>query len=198
MSDKELWKQLKAGDRGALEKIYSTHFTTLYNYGKKLTSDQGTLEDSIQELFIEIWRNRENLSDTDAIKPYLLLSIRRKLFRSIKKVRSLTDKEITVHHFDAELAIDEKIIDNENTAATKKQLQKAMEQLSPRQKEILYLKYYSNMDYESIMEVMGLNYQSARNLVTRAIQSLSKYIQVFLIIFLAFDEYKSMRYAFYQ
>jgi DNA-directed RNA polymerase specialized sigma24 family protein len=57
--------------------------------------------------------------------------------------------------------------------------------LSSRQQEILYLKFHSEMDYDQIIEIMGLNYQSARNLVTRALEALRKsMISIFVLIFL--------------
>jgi len=57
--------------------------------------------------------------------------------------------------------------------------------LSSRQQEILYLKFHSEMDYDQIIEIMGLNYQSARNLVTRALEALRKSMtSVLVLIFL--------------
>jgi len=57
-----------------------------------------------------------------------------------------------------------------------------LNELSAMQKEILYLKYYSLMDYDEISDIMNLNYQSARNLVSRAIGKLSKYMVVMMIV----------------
>ena len=65
----------------------------------------------------------------------------------------------------------------------KKNLKSAFDELSDRQKEILYLKYYSEMDYEEITQIMDMNYQSARNLVSRAIQKLAKHM-LMLVFFL--------------
>jgi len=176
MSDKILWNELRQGKHSALEKIYRTHFNDLYSYGKKFSTNEATVEDGIQELFIELWNNRERLSETDAIKPYLYVSLKRKLFREVKKIRKSTDTELVETHFEAELAIDQLMIKNEMDEEKKQNLKEAFKTLSERQKEILYLKYYSNMDYKDISETMELNYQSARNLVARAIQKLSKYM----------------------
>jgi len=186
MSDKILWKQLKEGNHSALESIYRTHFTHLINYGKKFSKDGATVEDAIQELFIELWNKRQSLGDTDAIKPYLLVSLRRKIIKSVKQIQKTTnDNEPVDYHFDAVLAIDEDIINKEILAEKKLKLSQAMKQLSQRQREVLYLKFQSNMDYEGISEAMDINYQSARNLVSKAIAALSKYIIVVIIIFFA-------------
>jgi RNA polymerase sigma-70 factor (ECF subfamily) len=60
----------------------------------------------------------------------------------------------------------------------------AIGKLSSRQQEILYLKFYSEMDYDQIIEIMDLNYQSARNLVTRALDALRKsMISLFVMLY---------------
>lgn len=182
MSEKEIWNKLRNGDQGALEKIYRSYYSDLYIYGKRLTRDETTVEDCIQELFVELWNRRENLSETNSIKPYLLVSLKRKIFHTIKKIRKTTDTELEEKYFDAELSIDEILIAKETTAEQKNNLTAAFNALSDRQKEILFLKYYSEMDYEEISQIMELNYQSARNLVSRALQKLSKHMMIFILL----------------
>ena len=80
------------------------------------------------------------------------------------------------------MSIDQILINSETDAEQKNKLKLAFQQLSDRQKEILYLKYYSEMDYDEITKIMDLNYQSARNLVSRAIAKLSKHISLSILI----------------
>ena len=184
MSEKKLWNQLKAGDKVALETIYRTYFKDLYSYGKKFAKDTSVIEDCIQELFIELWSKRQNLSETDQIKPYLYVSIRRKILGQVKKGRNRTGIELQEYHFDAELSIEHILIQNEDNLEQKRYIETAFEQLSDRQKEILYLKYYAQMDYDAISEIMDMNYQSARNLVSRAIAKLSKVLSAKMLLIL--------------
>lgn len=187
MSEKKLWNDLRNGDKRALEIIYTTYFSELYRYGRRFSIDESTVEDCIQELFIEIWNRRERLSETDAIKPYLFISLKRNIIRSTKKIRKITDVEIQEYHFEAELAIDQILIQAEISEAQKNTLQVAFAELSTRQKEILYLKYYAELEYEEITEIMDLNYQSARNLVSRALAKLGKHMSLFVSLLLAKD-----------
>ena len=182
MSDKKIWNNLRNGDQQALEEIYRSYFTDLFVYGKRLCKDASTVEDCIQELFEELWNRREKLSETDAIKPYLFVSLKRKIFHTVKKLRKTTDTELEEKYFDIELSIDQILIAEETTTEQKNNLQSAFNELSDRQKEILYLKYYSEMDYDEISRIMEMNYQSARNLVSRAIQKLAKHMTVFVIL----------------
>lgn len=185
-TDSQLWNRLKQGDHAALELIYRNEMGFLFNYGKKLNNDAAEVEDAIQELFIELWEKREGLSVTDHIRPYLTVAIKRKLVRKIQK------RQKTQLYDNDEDIIKQEIIDDsihirlDEKHPQSKLVADAIQQLSKRQQEIIYLKYYGGMDYEEIAEVMDMNYQSARNLVSRAITAMSKklsYILFYVFIY---------------
>ena len=80
-NDLDIWRNLKRGDKRALESIYREHASALLKYGRKFVADGQLVEDCLQDLFIDIWQKRQNLSDTDSIKKYLLVSLRRLIIR---------------------------------------------------------------------------------------------------------------------
>ena len=47
-----------------------------------------------------------------------------------------------------------------------------LNQLPKRQKEVIYLHYFEDMDYNQIAEIMSINYQSVLNLTQKALQKL--------------------------
>ena len=136
----------------------------------------------MQELYVDLWRKREGLSSTTAIRPYLLVALRRRIIKQVEKQRkSVSPEEPSEHHFQAEFAIDEQIIAAELSTEQAAQLKAAMQQLSRRQQEALYLKYFAEMDYQDIGEAMNISYQSVRNLVFNALKALRKhFIWLFL------------------
>jgi RNA polymerase sigma factor (sigma-70 family) len=79
---------------------------------------------------------------------------------------------------------EEKWIESEEESASQNKLNDALSHLSDRQREIIYMKYYQQMEYEEIGRIMGLNYQSARNLVTRALSVLRKEMLFFVTLLL--------------
>lgn len=62
----------------------------------------------------------------------------------------------------------------ETETGVSQKLQKAMKELTDRQREIIFLKYSKNLSYEEIGEILGINYQSIRNLTHRAVSELRK------------------------
>lgn len=176
MTDQKLWEQLKAGDQAALQQIYQDHAAALIQYGRKFSIDESLIEDCVQELFVDLWQKRQGLSNTTAIRPYLFVALRRRVIKHVEKLRkTISSEEPEESQFQAEFAIDEQIIAKELSAEQAAQLKMAMEQLSRRQQEALYLKYFANMDYKDIGEAMNISYQSVRNLVFNALQALRKH-----------------------
>src|SRR5690349_5954376 len=80
----------KKGDKAAFASIYKEYVRSLLSYGYKVTSNRSLIEDSIQDLFVELWQNRERISETTSIKFYLFQALRYKINRN-KKVNDRVD-----------------------------------------------------------------------------------------------------------
>ncbi|MFY0625700.1 MAG: sigma-70 family RNA polymerase sigma factor [Reichenbachiella sp.] len=174
LTDAEVWQQLKSGDRGALDFIFNQYVEVLILYGNKFTPDTFLVEDSIQDIFINLWNKRKSISDTDAIKPYLLTSLRRKIIKAVSGKRIVIDKdfEIDSYNFLIEYSAEERLVNNQMDKQTLTNLSKVLNNLSQKQREIIYLKYYSKLNNFEIASVMSINYQSARNLIHKALKNM--------------------------
>ena len=179
---------MKAGDQSAFEAIYRKSVQPLYKYGNRFTKDQSLVEDAIHDLFLDLWNNRNSIGLTDSILPYLMTSLRRKLIKSMKKSSAISYKESDNEMDEViEFSWPEK---SDQQIELKLKLKTMMSQLTSRQQEIIYLKYMRGLDYEEIGEVMGMKYQSVRNLVHRAIEKIRNQIQMILFILCSSIEYK--------
>ncbi len=191
MDEIQLWTALKAGDKGALEKIYRMHIDLLFKYGCRFSKNTQTVEDCIQDLFIELWKNRAGLGSTDSVTRYLLASLRRKVIKLQQKNSRwlITDPQQT-YQFDLEIAVDQQLIDREIKAENVQRIEQALEKLSKRQKEAIYLKYYAGMDYEDICQVMDINYQSARNLISAGLKKIKENVGIMSLILLLYNFFR--------
>jgi RNA polymerase sigma factor (sigma-70 family) len=162
------------GDDKSLENIYRTYVKTLFHYGSKFTNDKEFVIDCIQEVFVDLFVHRKNLGETNNIKLYLFLSLKRKIIHSLQKkgfVQFLPDEALP---FLSNYSTEEEISDKESDMVLLSKLSKALETLSLCQKEAIYLRFSCELKYEEICQIMDLNYQSVRNLVHRSIEKLRK------------------------
>jgi RNA polymerase sigma factor (sigma-70 family) len=170
--DEQLWEAFKQGNQQALAIMYQKHFFKLYNYGMKITLDADLVKDSIQDLFIHIWKNRQNLSSTTSIKYYLFKALRRKIVEEIKK-NKLTHTSYQEHlDFVFELPHEEKIIQSQITSEQKEKLLQYLNKLPRRQKEAIFLRYYENMTPQEVSSIMSLSIESTYVLFSKALHYL--------------------------
>jgi RNA polymerase sigma factor (sigma-70 family) len=167
-----LWKQYQQGNETAFGQLFSRLYPSLFQFGCKITPHTEILEDCIQELFTELWQNRSQ-TDVQSVKAYLLKSLKYKLLRALSKKMPINagDTEIL---YGFELSHESLLIIHEENKEQTDRVLKAFGQLSSRQKEIIYLKFYQELSYEEISEVMNINYQVSRNLLYQAIKALKK------------------------
>ncbi|MCB0587372.1 MAG: RNA polymerase sigma factor [Phaeodactylibacter sp.] len=181
-SDLEIWNLFRSGEESAFEFIYQKYFDKLYNYGCQFTRDHSLVEDVLQELFIELRRRRAHLSATNKIQPYLYSAFRRKMIRYRDK-RSRFKELDAQQSFPIAPNIEESIIEDEIKREHLMRLQKAIESLSERHREIIFLFFYEDLTYEEIREIQDFeNIKSARNLLYKALKSLRKKIEVLLFL----------------
>ncbi|MCA1762631.1 MAG: RNA polymerase sigma factor [Cryomorphaceae bacterium] len=175
LDDKALWGAFRGGDREAFGVIYRAQLNSLFNYGMKVIADRNLVKDAIQELFIELWKGRERLSDTDQIKYYLYKAFRRKLIRDALAERKYCgDNTSGVTADEIVFSKEHSMISEEISQQRKAVLQKALSRISMRQQEVINLLYFENYSYEQVSQIMGINVKSVYTIAWKAASALRK------------------------
>ena len=174
-SDIALWNQLRLGDEEAFSSLFERYYSTLVNYGKTLMTGEDRVKDCVQDVFVDIWTYRYKLNEAIVVKAYLLSSVRKRIARLHHREHIFSNiKQIDSLEFLFDFSIEDRLIADETTAKKVEQLNKSINQLSDRQKEAIYLRYHQGLTVEQVAEVLNLNYQSAKNLLHRAVLQLRK------------------------
>jgi len=183
LSDEYVWKALKEGDLKAFSILYKTYYPRLYNYGLKISRKISLTEDSLQDFFLYVYEHRENLSDLDTIAPYLFSSYRRHLIRALKKKSKIVSfDEMDVKIVDIQFSPEEILTHQESETFKNKNITTLLNKLPKRQKEAIYLKYYSGLNTHDIANIMDLNYQSAANTIHKAIKNLREEVSILQLL----------------
>lgn len=175
LDDRALWAAFRSGDEKALVYIFDRYANPLINYGRKIAADEHIVKDAVQELFIVIWRQRHRLSETDCIRSYLFKSLRRKLVRSLSRIKGkLFSPLSTMDEYIEKVVPSHEVLMIARQVSEEKRanILKMMEGLTRRQQEALFLRYFEEMSCDEIAEVMGLSRQAVYNLVHKALKDL--------------------------
>ena len=172
LDEVKLWNEFREGNYQSFSKLYQHLMQPLFTYSLGITNDKELIRDSIHDLFVELWKNHENIGPTTNVRFYLMASIKRKLIRCMNyQLKS------GFHHYNYLLDEDDSFKSKESTMieAEVEDLQGnviniCMEGLSKRQREAISLKYFKNMDTDQISSIMKINHQSVYNLIFGALK----------------------------
>ncbi|QRR04061.1 sigma-70 family RNA polymerase sigma factor [Dyadobacter sandarakinus] len=168
-----LWREFKAGDADALGRLAEVHYRALYNYATRFSHDPDFIRDAIQELYLDLWERRNFLSETAFVKSYLLKALRHKMIKESARLRRFHEPHEAA--FDTEsndLPIESLMIESEHVQFQHERLEQIITNLSKRQQEIIYLRFYQNLNHEEIAAVMALGKQSVSNLLYRTLKEI--------------------------
>ncbi|MDR9364384.1 MAG: sigma-70 family RNA polymerase sigma factor [Balneolaceae bacterium] len=179
MLPSDIWNQFVSGDFDCFCSLFKGYYEGLYGYGLKLCEDSELVKDAIQNLFISVWERRDDLTHVTSPNVYLYVSLRRNILRAKKKKTRFKDiSDHDNHEFDIHFGVEELIMKNESRDEQKENLQEALNHLSNKQKEVLYLHYYNGMSYGEIEKILSINRQSVRNHMYRAMETLRTVLDI--------------------
>ncbi len=188
-SDQQIWQMFQVGHEPSFKILFDRYNQLLFNYGFKFTQDEVIIEDSIQELFVKLWCNRENLSTDVAVKNYLYKAFRRTLVKKIEQSlrrTEVTNSSVDYLPFTIELPHDLTIIRQERAMKIRDRLNQALQQMTARQREIIHLRFFEELPYTDIAEIMGLSTKDTYKLYYRALDSLKKHFSGFGLLVLLY------------
>ena len=147
------------------EKIYLKFYPVLLVYGKSITPNEQLIEDTIPGVISGFVAKKSRPDFKTSLANYLLVAFRNNLIRNIKvsPVKELTQEVVAEPEPEFLFEKGEK-------------LEALLKKLPSHQREVIFLRYYKNKSYQEIAEILGINYQVARNFSYRAIKFLKKHM----------------------
>lgn len=165
-----LLNEFLAGNETAYGQIYRLYSRDLYAFGLFLRAKPALIEDAIHDIFTEIYEKKDKLVNVRNLKLYLMGAFRNKLNTLSKQTSSYTaiaDNELNVVDNDID-----PLVEKENTREQAFLVEQLLSGLHPRQREVIYYRFMDGLSPDEIAAVMGINYQSVKNLIHRAVKKL--------------------------
>lgn len=170
--ERELLSQIARGDETAFRELYVQWQPHLASFIFGITKSKELTAEIIQDVFLKIWLTRNNLAAIENFKSYLFVIARNQAVNAFQKtmreIRQLRELEKTI---DAE---------NQEDELLERQLSivdQAIDQLSPRQKEIYLLHRHEKLTYQQIADQLGISKESVKTHLKLAVRSITRYLQ---------------------
>lgn len=168
-----LLHQFIKGDESAFTAIYHLFIDDLYAYGSNFSIANEILEDLIQDTFCHLYFHKEQYASVQNLKSYLFRILKNHILDYFRKPSSnKLDENDTSFYFN--ISVEDEYIQQEEIWEQENRIKKLLDNLSPQQREIIYLRYSEKMPYEEIAIVMECSCEVVRKAVSRSILKMKK------------------------
>lgn len=167
-----LWDSARDGGEKAFALLHKALYPGLFVYSVKMIKDEDLADDLLQDLFVKFWQNRVRIGSILNVKAYFYRSARSIILNYIKSTQLKNAKLDAMPEPELEFSKEELILSQEFDTELKGLMANALNKLPAKQREVVYMRFYEDMEYTQIAEITGIRYQSVINHVYRAIQIL--------------------------
>ncbi|MCF3110451.1 RNA polymerase sigma-70 factor [Niabella sp. CC-SYL272] len=168
------WLQLIAeGNEGAFRQLFDAYRPRMYTYLLRITGSEDVAEDSVQDIFLKLWKDRARLAHIENFNAYLHRMAQNQAysrFRSLAKealiLAELKDNTFSPRHPEHELVFKE----------VREQIIDLISQLSPQQRSVFLLSREAGLKHEEIARKMGITVLTVKKHMSVALRTLRKEI----------------------
>lgn len=176
--DRYYWEQMRLGDKQALFELYNRMYFHLIRFGLKINADDELVKDCVNQIFLNLWDKRERLPPVNNVRAYVMTSLRRCMLDQLNYLnKTNTALNQMIAEEGNELSYEEIMINLQQDEELKHKLSLAIQQLTPRQMELIQLRFFEGLSYDQIAEKTSQTVKTAYNTIYDAIKALRKLLK---------------------
>lgn len=166
-------------DRGAFNEIFKFYYPGMISYAKTLVNDRDAAQDLIQELFLNLWKNRKTLTAINNLSTYLYTSLKYNAYHYLKSRNknpaiSLDDNSERVSLSDSNP--EELIVHKENL----EKIEQMINALPAKCRMIFRLIKEDGLKYKDVASLLNISVKTVANHMTLAHSRLIEYLSEFI------------------
>lgn len=155
--------------------LFDKHYKRLFNYAFKVVEDSDISKELVQETFIKLWGNFENVKDDErSIESYLITVLKNKIIDNHRK-RQTQEKHFNLYKLNTVFTAD---IDTK--WELEKEIEKIYNSLPPKTSAIFKLSRNKGLTYPEIAALKNISVKTVESHVSRALQTFRKELKDYL------------------
>jgi len=152
--------------------LFNKYKKRIYNYALKMLGDKMRADDVVQDVFLKLFENLNNIHNKQSIQFWLFKTARNEI---VGFLRSNKNKSLITHSVDIdELEIKEStlLVEEFENKETNKLILDELESLNEDFKEVFVLKEYSGLSYKEIASLLNIDEDLVKSRLYKARQKL--------------------------
>lgn len=164
-------QRVRAGDEQAFETIFRAYYVRLVSFATTNVESQATAEELVQEIFLQIWRRREQWTVERSLAAYLFRAVRNRIANARRALRlesSYSSDAARTIELEESAPADARLREAEIGAA----LAHALALLPERPRQVFLLSRRQGLSYSEIGTVLGISVKTVEMHMSRALVQL--------------------------
>lgn len=184
--EKQYILELNRGSYKAFDALYALYSRRLYAFALKMTKSHSDAKEIVQDTFVRLWLNRENVLPEDSFQSYLFTIAKNAI---LNRMRTLINTPVFVDYMEY---MNEKHLSEENTTEEmemdefRMKLEQAKELLPETQKNVFELSKELGLSHTEVAKQLNLSEQTVRNQLSLALKTLRKRLAENAVLFTIF------------
>ncbi len=175
-------EQLRQGDHGAYERVFTSWYVPLCHYACAILHDMNEAEDMVQKTFYNLWDRREKIEIRTSVKSYLYRMVHNACMNKIQqaKIRAAHRQQ---YGYTVPNTVD-------NTAGRvlhdelEEKIRKAIGELPPQCKRVFEMSRFQQLSYAEIAAALNVSVNTVENHLSKALRLLRTNLKEFLPLLL--------------
>ncbi|PWV56128.1 RNA polymerase sigma factor [Chitinophaga sp. S165] len=185
-TDTDLLQRMKKGDESAFRELYNRHSRQVAAFVFHLTHSAVDAEDILQETFLKLWTNRDQLPPIVNPGNYIFIIARNK---TLDHLRKIAQQQKLVDHIWSNISNVADALDLQLDARESQQLiNTALSRLTEQQRTIFRLSRQEGLDHAAIANQLQLSKSRVKNVQVETLrflrQFLSRHSELLLLLFI--------------
>jgi RNA polymerase sigma-70 factor, ECF subfamily len=163
--DRQILRQIAAGDRQALAELYERYQRTLFGYLRQLTPDYGLAEELLQDTLIAVWKSAHSFEGRSSVKTWLIGIARRQAHNTLRqrKLPLIDESEL-----EGLVSTDTEPEDFIFACVARDELVEAFKQLAPAYREVLVLTFVQELSYQETARILDVPLGTVKSRLSNA------------------------------
>ena len=170
ISEKNLISALQNGDLKAFDKLFADYGKRLYYFAFGYLKSKEDAEELVQEVFLKIWKNRDNLNPDLSFKAYLFKIAYHFILEFFEKSNRQRDYQHQL--LEESIEFTDETSERLDYQLQLEKVERLIEKLPSRQKEILLKRKKEGIPVKEIADQLGISPKTVENHLTEAIKNL--------------------------
>jgi RNA polymerase sigma-70 factor (ECF subfamily) len=169
MDERTLLSRLNAGDQKAFDAIFRAHYAHLVAFAQGLLHDRAAAEDAAQDVMLELWRRRADMSIHESLRAYLLRATRN---RALNQIRHANVQRRAEPQLAGDDAVDATGTSELSAGELREAIRAAVAELPRGCREVFELSRGQGLRYAEIAAVLGISIKTVESQMGKALRHL--------------------------